>query len=210
MLLKWIVCTIAPEKRELFSESQAKWEDVRHVPGFLGQLGGWNVKDPSEACILAFWENEEMYKEFMEKHHDPIYEKTNQRGTFDAIKVTACRSIADIPGLYDHILPSLPNAALLRLADQTLLAGHRDRFLAKQQDIWNPGMKQSGGMLAGVLGEALNDTNRVLVATLWDSEAAHPTYCDNTLPLLREKARIEENIEQISGRVVRLEPSWFV
>jgi heme-degrading monooxygenase HmoA len=106
MLLKWIVCTIVPAKRKLFSESQAKWGEVRHVPGFLGQLGGWNVKDPSEACILAFWENEERYKAFMEKHHDPIYETTNQRGTYDGIQVTACHSIADISGMHDHILPS--------------------------------------------------------------------------------------------------------
>ena len=187
-----------------------KWGDLRYVPGFLGQLGGWNVQDPSEACILAFWENEEMYKEFMEKHHDPIYEKTNQRGTFDGIKVTACRSIADIPGLYDHMLLSLPEASLLRVTDQTLFTGHRERFLAKQQEIWNPGMKQSGGLLAGELGEALHDPNRILVATLWESEAAHQTYCDETLPLLHEKAHIEEDIEQVTGRVVRLEPSWLV
>ena len=127
MLVKWIVCTVAPDKRDLFSQAQAKWGDLRHVPGFLGQVGGWRVGDPSKACILALWENEELYKEFMEKHHDPIYEKTNQRGTYEGIKVTVSRFSGSISGSYEHILSCLPEVVFLQVGagenTSELLAG---------------------------------------------------------------------------------------
>ena len=144
MLVKWIVCTVAPEKRDLFSQAQAKWRDLRHVPGFLGQVGGWRVGNPSDACILALWENEELYKEFMENHHDPIYEKTNQRGTYEGIKVTVSRLVGGILCSHDHILQSLHEAAFLRVG------------------AW----ENEEGMLAGMLCESN------LVLTIWKGEAS--------------------------------------
>ncbi|WP_262984150.1 YdbC family protein [Priestia megaterium] len=43
--------------------------------GFIGQLGGWNVEDETDACILALWEDGTTYQEFMKHTHDSIFYK---------------------------------------------------------------------------------------------------------------------------------------
>lgn len=87
MLIKWIVCTVEAEARQAFSISQAGWGDLREVPGFIGQIGGWEKGDSPDACIVAFWKDEMTYKNFMENYHDRIYENNGQKGTYRAISV---------------------------------------------------------------------------------------------------------------------------
>ncbi|GLH62971.1 hypothetical protein PG301_08100 [Parageobacillus sp. G301] len=82
MLLKWIRCEVEEEKKALFSAAQEKWRDLKGCPGFLGQIGGWNIAKPQEACILAFWENLDFYQSFMSDKHDEIFERSRQEGTY--------------------------------------------------------------------------------------------------------------------------------
>jgi heme-degrading monooxygenase HmoA len=87
MLLKWIRCEVAEEKKAAFSAAQEKWCDLKGYPGFHGQIGGWNVAEPQEACILAFWENFDCYQAFMSNKHDEIFEQSRQKGTYHKISV---------------------------------------------------------------------------------------------------------------------------
>ncbi|MBA2872925.1 hypothetical protein HNQ85_003240 [Anoxybacillus calidus] len=87
MLLKWIRCEVDEEKKAAFSTAQEKWRDLKGYPGFLGQIGGWNVAKLQEACILAFWENHDSYRSFMSDKHDEIFERSRQKGTYYKISV---------------------------------------------------------------------------------------------------------------------------
>jgi heme-degrading monooxygenase HmoA len=87
MLFKWIRCNVDEEKKAEFSTAQEKWRDLKGYPGFLGQIGGWNVAEPQEACILAFWENLDCYQAFMSNKHDEIFEQSRQKGTYHKISV---------------------------------------------------------------------------------------------------------------------------
>jgi heme-degrading monooxygenase HmoA len=87
MLLKWIRCEVDEEKKAVFSAAQEKWRDLKGYPGFLGQIGGWNVAEPQEACILAVWENLDSYQAFMSDKHDEIFARSNQKGTYHKISV---------------------------------------------------------------------------------------------------------------------------
>jgi hypothetical protein len=42
-ILKWIRCEAEEEKKSSFSAAQETWCDLKRCPGFLGQIGGWNV-----------------------------------------------------------------------------------------------------------------------------------------------------------------------
>lgn len=87
MLIKSIRCQVDNQKKDLFSEGQTQWEPLGYMKGFLGQLGGWCEKEPNTAWILAFWENQSFYQQFMEEEHDRIFLDSGQGNTYDAITV---------------------------------------------------------------------------------------------------------------------------
>ncbi|MCP5061126.1 MAG: DUF4937 domain-containing protein, partial [Ignavibacteriae bacterium] len=58
MCLKWIVCEVENEFRAAFSKAQEEWVDTKNTKGFIAQIGGWDINNSNEACILAFWEDQ--------------------------------------------------------------------------------------------------------------------------------------------------------
>jgi heme-degrading monooxygenase HmoA len=74
-------------------------------------------------------------------------------------------------------------------------------------------MQRSAGMLGGAFSVAADDADdarRFLVTTLWASEAAHAAYARDALPALREQANVADDLESITGRLIRVEPTWAV
>ena len=107
MFLKWIVCTVPDAMKDSFSEKQQKWREISNLSGFLGQVGGWDLKAPDDACILCLWKDQWTYNEFMEKHHDRIFENNNQNTTFEKIEVTLLELAAVLPGVHKNMLDCL-------------------------------------------------------------------------------------------------------
>lgn len=64
MYIKWIVCEVTPSKKGAFPETQAQWKDLALAGGFIGQLGGWSVGKPTQACILGFWQSIELHNNY--------------------------------------------------------------------------------------------------------------------------------------------------
>lgn len=87
MLIKSIRCQVEEQKKEIFSEGQTQWQPLGHMKGFLGQLGGWCDTGLNTAWIIAFWENQSAYQQFMEEEHDKIFIESGQGKTYDAISV---------------------------------------------------------------------------------------------------------------------------
>ena len=83
MLIKWVVCTVTD--RPGFSTGQSGWGELRDLPGFLGQSGGWSRTGPDRAEIVACWQDDASYQAFMAGPHDRL--AAAQSGTYDSIQV---------------------------------------------------------------------------------------------------------------------------
>lgn len=176
----------------------------------MGQIGGWDLERDSDACIIALWRDEDAYRFFMESVHDGVVHWSGQNETYSAISVALSRTLFGIPGKYASLFPALSEGGLVRLADCRVKRGRENLFEEKQRTIWNPGMAVVDGMLAGLFSRSLSDERRYYVLTLWSSADSHRVYTRGILPSLREKARVEDDIEEISGRQIHLTDSWSI
>lgn len=144
MLLKWIRCEVDEEKRATFSAAQEKWRDLKGCSGFLGQIGGWNVAKPQEACILAFWENLDFYQSFMSEKHDEIFERSRQKGTYHSISVDIVKVKQDIEFRHISMTEVLQKSKMMYVV-------HSNRI--KEKQILSNVIKQDKHILAKFLSE---------------------------------------------------------
>jgi hypothetical protein len=88
MLIKWISCSVAISSEVGFSTAQSRWRQLKEVPGFIGQIGGWErTCTRLIAHIFGFWSNSACYEKFMDELHDEIYKETQQKGTYESIDI---------------------------------------------------------------------------------------------------------------------------
>jgi heme-degrading monooxygenase HmoA len=210
MLIKWIVCEVAESKKERFSHAQQQWADAAGLVGFLGQVGGWDVKTPGHACIVALWDGPEQYQTFMAGAHDAIVRKNAQVDTYDAIAVALFDAIGEMPGRCGGLPRALALGTVLRIADCAVRDDRREHFLEVQRSAWMPGMARAEGMLGGVFSQGRAGNTRYLVPTLWEDREAHARYVGECLPRLRAQAQVEGDVERLDAHLVQLEPSWRV
>jgi heme-degrading monooxygenase HmoA len=210
MLIKWILCKVSEDTREAFSQSQANWTRLKTVDGFLGQVGGWNRNEPLEACIVAFWRDQQAFDEFMKFHHDSIVEGNGQQGTFHALSVILYEGVFEIAGSAVSLQEALSSGELLRVAENVLYEGRDEHFIEQQQRVWNPGMQTYTGMLGGAFGRKCGEDVRYLVLTVRQDEAAHHEYAETAVASLRAQAQVDMDVESLVGRLVLLESRWTV
>jgi len=106
-VLKLIRCKSAGQKLRAFSEAQAKWAPLQNVSGFIRQWGGWvETENGQEAVVLVLWKSKQDYLNFMADHHDAIYERTNQKGTFESINITLFEDPAEISETLQNNTPA--------------------------------------------------------------------------------------------------------
>ncbi|EIJ82078.1 hypothetical protein PB1_04040 [Bacillus methanolicus PB1] len=51
MLIKWIMCNVPENKKEMFSQAQEQWAVLKSLDGFLGRVGGWDTNNTLKAGI---------------------------------------------------------------------------------------------------------------------------------------------------------------
>jgi heme-degrading monooxygenase HmoA len=144
MIFKWIRCKVYEEKKAAFSAAQEKWRDLKGYPGFLGQIGGWNVAEPQEACILAFWENLDCYQSFMRDKHDEIFERSRQKGTYHKISVDIVEVKQLIEFHHMSMTKVLPKSNVLYVVNSSRL---------KEKQTLSDMIKQDKNILAAFLSE---------------------------------------------------------
>jgi len=210
MLLKWIVCQVSRNQRAAFSRAQRQWSALRSVGGFCGQVGGWNLKEAGQACILGLWADQKTYGHFMEQVHDGIVESSGQRRTYGAGSVLLIDALLDIEGTRPTLDAALADGGLLRVADCLLKPGRAAHFIEMQRTVWNPRMADAGGMLAGAFGLVQGQADHYLVFTLWKDEGVHRSYVERVLPTLQQRAKITDDLRQIRGYAVNVELGWRV
>lgn len=211
MLLKLIVCRVPPEKRSAFSRAQEAWSALTGAEGFLGQAGGWDAAESNAAVILGLWRDEAAYRAFMAGLHDRVFDASGQGATYESCSVALRSELFPIPGESGGgAAKGLPRGAFLRVAECRILPGREDHFIHAQQVVWNPGMAGADGMLGGSFGRCVAEPRDFLVATFWASEEDHRRYGEKLLPKLRERSGAAEDLENLQGWRVALEPAWRV
>lgn len=208
MLIKWIKCEVDDSNKSLFADAQERWGRLRKIDGFLGQIGGWDLNRPIEACILACWQDFAAYKRFMEFQHDEIYENSNQKNTFRNISVALYEKMFDLSEM--DLTSFLSKAAILRIADCHVGSEDQVHFERIQKEVWNPRMAQSPGMLAGVFCKDPSQNEKYLVASIWDHLDSHRVYMENNFPSLHQRSGMKEQSIELTGNVVLLEPKWLI
>lgn len=213
MIVKWITCAVPGEERAAFAKAQSEWSALASVAGFGGQVGGWNLRDPHQACILALWRDADAYRRFMAEEHDRIVERNGQGRTYSSIAVSLFESVIEIPGSERTIQEALSSGRVLRVADCQVGAGREPNFYDVQREIWNPAMLAMSGQLGGLVSrERLTEgeSQRHLVTSFWTHAAAHDDYVAKRESVLRKQAQIERDVEELRSTLILLEPSWTV
>jgi len=210
MYLKWIVCEVEDGNRDAFSLAQAKWIETKNTKGFLGQVGGWNLHNSNEACILSFWDDKDSLLYFMENIHDKIFNNSKQEKTYKSIFVNYFNLKFNMLGGKIDLTERIKDAKFLRIADCKVKPERANHFENVQNSVWMHGMKESKGMLGGEFSTSENESYRYLVSTLWDDVENHSNYVKNSLPILRNKSDVENDLQNITGKQILLENSWSI
>jgi len=210
MYIKWIVCDVDKEKKKEFSYAQQLWEKIKSTPGFVAQMGGWNSKISSQACIISIWKNKSASDFFMENIHDNLFEESNQKKTYNLVEIDYFNTVIDISGDESKLIKSLGGAKILRIADCEVKQDSLSHFEEVQKSVWNVGMRNSGGMQFGKFLKHQDKNNRYLVATFWDSQYSHVSYVQNHLPELKTKSKINDDVINIDSKIIVLEKHWTI
>jgi heme-degrading monooxygenase HmoA len=199
MLVKWITCAVVD--RPGFDRGQRRWEALRTVPGFVGQVGGWSARDPATAQVFAVWTSRSEHARFLAGPHDDL--AVEQVGTYARIQVR----------LFDHRLdigepfrPGCSRVARLRVAHCLVHRQRVEHFKDAQVRVWNPGMGSAPGMRGGVFAQAAEA--EFLVLSMWASAADHDLYRTQRFAELRRRAGAAEDLAKIVGDLVEVEPAW--
>ncbi|MCM3002982.1 YdbC family protein [Priestia koreensis] len=106
MLTKIINCSVPDSKKDHFSYTQQHWSALAHVNGFIGQLGGWNIDRPNEACIIGVWDDHDSYTDFMKHTHDSLFYQSGQKQTYDSLQVSISEQSYLAPRVYRYFRSS--------------------------------------------------------------------------------------------------------
>jgi heme-degrading monooxygenase HmoA len=207
MLFKLIVATVPDDLRTKFSESQASaWTGLKSVPGFIAQIGGWEIDRPNSAVLVAYWKSEKLYSDFMREQHDSLADR--QRETYSSLRVATGHVIMTIKEADPCV--AIARAGLVRIADLTLRPDSSPLFLAMQFDIWRPGLVSSGGMIGNTLARLGRLPDRFASTTFWTSRDALRSFLETVYPALSVQAKLKEQLEEMISYHIPLEPSWSV
>jgi len=202
VLVKWIRCGAVD--RVDFDRGQRAWADLRGIPGFLGQRGGWSRREgePDVAHIVALWADQNSHDAFMAGPHDAM--AAAGEGTYGDIDVRIFRRQRDI----GTALASLDGSGVLRMAHCRVRPGRIEHFTRVQDTVWNSGMRRAPGFSGGVF--ARRAPSDFLVVTQWASAAAHARYQADHFPGLRDRADPAADLDAITSQLVDLVPRWPV
>ena len=210
MYIKWIVCKVPRNLKEEFSIAQEKWIRTKSAKGLIAQVGGWNLNDETEACIISFWESKDALEDFMQNLHDQIVSENKQDQFYSSITVNHYNSIINMVGKSSTLKEAIKNAELLRTADCKVKNDKVEHFENVQEYIWKPGMKKAQGMLGGSFSKSAINTIKYLVSTFWDSQENHNSYTTTILPGLQQKADVANDLDNITGKQILLVDSWKI
>jgi|GEM_PF-3120042 len=210
MIIQYTVYAVPVSDKRVFSYRQQHWKNIESAEGLLGRIGGWNIKNPLEACTLTFFHDLDAYESFQEQtSHDPLkLAKTSNR--LALIESQIYEKKKDIFGrLNEQVFASMKECGhLLKIGTCQIKKEKRDDFLLMQQSVWNLGMANAPGMTTGLFAESVHDASQFLILTRWKSKGEYQAFAEHVLPKLLNWAYNEQIEEQFQGRLIRLVNEW--
>ena len=210
MYIKWIVCQVNKDKRQVFSDAQEKWKEAAKVTGFLGQTGGWDLKNSTQACIISFWDSKVYSDNFMKNVHDHIFNGNKQAETYESININYFNNKLKIKGKSESLGTAIKMSKLLSIEECTLKPEKSDHFEKVRKSILMKGMNESKGFLYGVLSKSETNTPNYLVSTFWDGIENYHNDLNNKLPDFQEKKTLHLDIKTVKVRQIALVDSWKI
>ncbi|MFC3884647.1 YdbC family protein [Bacillus songklensis] len=194
MLAKMMTCHVHDNQKDVFSYKQQHWAALAHVDGFIGQLGGWNVDQPTEAFVLGLWENEEMYQDFMKHTHDSIFYKSGQEATYHHLDVNISKQSQSMGGRYNFFRSSALESRYIMVT--TCKLQENQPYVMKEiiQQLTHPAFRCLFHIAAPVNHETIT------IISLY-SAACPP----NTIDRL-----IHPAVSAVKQHFYELEPNWLV
>ncbi len=83
-------------------------------------------------------------------------------------------------------------------------------FVDMQEEVWNPGMQKSEGMLGGTFALSQKYSNDFLVLTGWESADDHQHYMGTNFPELLKTANPKNDVLNLTGGQFKVEEAWRV
>ncbi len=211
MFWKWIVCDVPHRSKRVFATAQEEWRAIRCATGLHGQCGGWYPGGRvDKACILGAWADPGSYERFMGFLHDAVTDESDQTDTYTAATVRTYTQLLRLRGEAPDFPSALERASFLRVAECQVAPSRRNHFLFQQMQLWEPAMYAAPGMLGGGFAVRVDDPLCFLVVSLWSEPAKHDRYALETVPELRKRADVEDDVEELTGYHLLLEPAWKV
>ena len=210
MYIKWIVCQVDKEKRQVFSDAQEKWKETAKVTGFIGQTGGWDLKNSTQACIISFWDSKVHLNNFMKNVHDHIFDVNKQAQTYGSIKINYFNNKLKINGNSESLSNAIKMAKLLSIEDCTVKPEKSDHFEKVRKSILIQDMNESTEFLYGTLSKSVENTPYYLVSTFWDDIVNYKTDMNNKSPVFQKKESLHQYIRTVKVRQIALVDSWKI
>jgi hypothetical protein len=205
LLLKRISCQVGVGKKDIFSLGQAGWSQLHTVPGFVGQIGGWDTKDKQIAHLISLWKDVESYQYFMHNVHDKIYESSSQAPSIQNIEVETFVITIPLPGDLEDSADYLTNSSCIRMERSQINKLHREVFI-QMRIPW----RLSAGKVGKVLvGESYKQENVFLTVTGWDRPENEECYQVNKFPG-SFKTDVDVDAEQTRRFRFVAEKDWVV
>lgn len=224
MLLKAIQCHVLPERQEVFSRGQEHWAALAQLPGFVGQQGGWHK---NTAWVFGWWRSWQDYSAFMAEHHDPIFHRSGQAGTFGGSEISFWTSLPsaqiDRRRNLKHSHAS-PSAQVAMNADPGSTSSHDfillellqlapgawadfDDFLTWR---WRPGLAGAGGLAAARICQHRKLPGRYLSWSRWQAHADAIGMARLLQPGFRLPNRRAQLFRSLSQVKIATLPQWDV
>lgn len=212
MIIQYTAYSVPASEQRMFSYRQQD-QNIENVKGLLGRIGGWNIKNPLEACMLTFFRDMDAYQAF-QQHHGAMdsIDQNQSTNRFSLIESRVYQKKIDIFGhLQEQVFAPMKECGhLLKIGTCQIKEERRDDFLLMQQSIWNLGMANAPGMTTGLFAESVQDASQFLIVTRWKNRGDYQAFEEHVLPQLLNWAYHEQVEEQFQGRLIRLVHEWSI
>jgi Domain of unknown function (DUF4937 len=206
LLLKLISCQVGIGKKDIFNLGQAAWSQLNTIPGFLGQIGGWDTKDNNIAHIISLWKDTESYQYFMNNVHDEMYGNSPQAPSIQNIEVETFEISNPLPDANEEIADYLTDSSCIRMEQSQ--SNKLQRVDLTQMRI--PLMVSTGKVGKVLFEESYKQENLFLTVTGWDSLEDEEWYQANKFPELFQAANVNVYTVQTKGFFFVAEKDWIV
>lgn len=210
MYIKWIVCHVKKGFKVEFARAQEQWIKIQNAKGFIGQIGGWDLKNQHRAVIIGFWENQDAYKAFMLNIHDEIFQTNKQSEYYDFLENTFFSSLLFIDRTTHWFMDALQNAKMFQMDDYFVDEKSTNHFEQVQKSVCNHEMRRFEDILGTVFSKCVNHSFRYLILTFLNSCVSPKKNLKFNLDLLKTTVDIRKDIKSISTHQILLVDTWKV